>query len=299
MHSWGKLLVAAAALMASHAGLGAQPAGAEPSHPGGVPDTCPEVLAGRPTGGLEKFTQPPAGSEVQAGDIVAVTLRWDPANFDRPVLHKALDCVTVDGRSLPELGVQERDTANDGVFEHVYVVPDGLAAGTRLCDRGFVSGPTDSGEFDRQKSNDVCFMVGVTSAGAPGTVPAAGLEAPPAALPPAPEVQLIPPAGMDLDLDMMASPGVETFPPPAGTALGPPVPDVAEGVLQGTTERGTSTTAPTLPEAPTAEASGDSLPRTGAGVRPWLLLGLTLLVGGQSLRRLANLMGSGRRPVVS
>jgi hypothetical protein len=34
------------------------PAGAAQSHPGGVPDTCPEVLAGAPTGGVEKVTDP-------------------------------------------------------------------------------------------------------------------------------------------------------------------------------------------------------------------------------------------------
>jgi LPXTG-motif cell wall-anchored protein len=184
--------LAAVAAVASVWGVGVSPAGAAGSHPGGVGEMCPEVLQGSPTGGLEKVTDPPDGSEVYRGDVIKVTLTWDKARFDGPTLHKALDCVTTDGKLAPDLSVQERDPANDGVFEHSFTVPDGLPDGTRLCDRGFVSGPGSEEGFDRAKSNDVCFKLGgkaPASEAAPppaGPSPAPGSPAPPSPAPPAP-----------------------------------------------------------------------------------------------------------------
>jgi len=136
------------------------PAGATRSHPGGVSDTCPEVLAVTPAGAVEKVTDPADGSEARPGAVVAVvavTLRWDMTTFASPVLHKALDCVTVDDTPADELRTQDRDTANDGGFETHFTVPGDVADGTRLCDRGFISGSGLDNGFDRQKS--VCFTV--------------------------------------------------------------------------------------------------------------------------------------------
>ena len=96
MRIWGRVAVGGIAVLISSFVI-TIPAGATPSHPGGVSDTCPEVLAGAPTGGVEKVTDPADGSEVRRGAVVAVTLRWDTTTFTGPVLHKALDCVTVDG----------------------------------------------------------------------------------------------------------------------------------------------------------------------------------------------------------
>jgi hypothetical protein len=156
---------------------GAGPATAGVSHPGGVDDTCDEVLRGSPGEALTKETDPPAGSEVRAGDEVTVRLQWDPGDFADGPLHKVLDCVTVAGDLDRDRSVQKRDPANDGEFIHRYRIPGDAAPGTRVCDRGFVSGDGSGGDFERQKSNDVCFEV---------TVPAsdAGQSAPPD-LPPA------------------------------------------------------------------------------------------------------------------
>jgi hypothetical protein len=155
---WGRVAFGGIAVLASSF-VTTIPAGAAQSHPGGVSDTCPEVLAGAPTRGVEKVTDPADGSEVRRGAVVAVTLRWDTTTFTSPVLHKALDCVTVDGALADQLSIQERDTANDGRFEAHFTVPGDLADGTRLCDRGFVSGPGNDNGFDREKSNDVCLTV--------------------------------------------------------------------------------------------------------------------------------------------
>ena len=161
MRIWGRVALGGIAVLTSSFVI-TIPAGAAQSHPGGVSDTCPEVLAGAPTGGVEKVTDPADGSEVRRGAVVAVTLRWDTTTFTSPVLHKALDCVTVDGALADQLGIQERDTANDGSFETHFTVPGDLADGTRLCDRGFVSGPGNDNRFDREKSNDVCSPCRVT-----------------------------------------------------------------------------------------------------------------------------------------
>ncbi|HEV7688145.1 MAG TPA: hypothetical protein VGQ80_16330 [Acidimicrobiia bacterium] len=223
-------------------------AGATPSHPGGVDDTCPEVLAGAPTGGVEKLTSPPPGSEVGRGGLIEVTLRWDPALFAGPSLHKALDCVTIDGHASDGLSVQERDTPNDGEFTTPMTVPDGLTDGARLCDRGFVSGTALHGPFAREKSNDVCFTVRGDSA-APTVSPAPALSAPPV-------VQLA-----------LATPG------PSQDSLG--VGPAGQGT-PGTEVAGASDVA--VGPAPV-------LPRTGADISWTALAGLTALVSGRLARR--------------
>lgn len=144
------------------------------SHPGGVPDTCEDVLSGAP-GKLTKDSDPPDGAIVRAGQDVTITLRWEPGRFVGGRLHKALDCVTVDGVLDAALSTQERDTANDGDFVHRYTIPAEAKPGTRVCDRGFVSGDSPDGGFEREKSNDVCLTVGDTQ---PASVP------PPTVIPP-------------------------------------------------------------------------------------------------------------------
>jgi len=130
-----------------------------PSHPGGVDDTCPEILRGPPGDNLTKETDPPDGTPVLPGDEITVTLTWDLGHFADDALHKALDCVTIDGVLATDLSVQKRDTENDGEFVHTYRIPDDAEPGTMVCDRGFVSGDGSSGQFEREKSNDVCFEV--------------------------------------------------------------------------------------------------------------------------------------------
>ena len=59
-----------------------------------------------------------------------------------------------------------RDPVNNGTFEHSYVVPADLQPGSRLCDRGFVSGLVSGADFNGHKSNDVCFDVAALVRGA-------------------------------------------------------------------------------------------------------------------------------------
>ena len=240
MRIWGRVALGGIAVLTSSFVI-TIPAGAAQSHPGGVSDTCPEVLAGAPTGGVEKVTDPADDSEVRRGAVVAVTLRWDTTTFTSPVLHKALDCVTVDGALADQLGIQERDTAN-GSFETHFTVPGDLADGTRLCDRGFVSGPGHDNRFDREKSNDVCFTV---QGDTPTKVPAPP-ETPPAS----------------------------SFISPVNSATPIPAPVGAGPAGRGTPGTGVGPDATVLGER-------DILPRTGSAVEgPVRLATLALLLGG-------------------
>ena len=278
MRIWGRVALGGIAVLTSSFVI-TIPAGAAQSHPGGVPDTCPEVLAGAPTGGVEKVTDPVDGSEVRRGDVVAVALRWDTATFTFPVLHKALDCVTIDGALADELSSQERDTANDGSFETHFTVPGDLADGTRLCDRGFVSGPGDDNGFAREKSNDVCFTVRgdmPTTVPAPAeTSPATPVPAPSAAPAPSetPVAPAVPPGTPDVAPGPEARPGGSltapvdsAMPIPAPVGAGP-----AGGGMPGAAVR---------PDA-TVLGTRDVLPRTGSAIEGLVRLAtLALLLGG-------------------
>ena len=275
---WGRVALGGFAVLTSSFVI-TIPAGATPSHPGGVPDTCPEVLAGSPTGGVEKVTDPVDGSEVRRGTAVAVTLRWDVTTFTAPVLHKALDCVTVNGAPADELSFQERDTANDGSFETHFTVPGDLPDGTRLCDRGFVSGQGNDNNFAREKSNDVCLTV---RGDTPVTTPAPPLAPAPPAVPAPPAAPSAPSGPPD------AAPAP---PPPPATALASPVDSatpIPAPVVAGPAGHGSPGTA----VGPDTSVLGarDVLPRTGSAIEGALrLAALTLLVGGICLL-------AGRRP---
>lgn len=124
-----------------------------------VEDTCAEVLRGAPTGAVHKSTDPPDGTWIEAGQVVAVRITWSPATFAGRSVHKVLDCVSVDGEPVPELSLEAQPAPNDGASSLSFGVPGDLALGSEVCDRGFVSGPGADGGFRREKSNDVCFTV--------------------------------------------------------------------------------------------------------------------------------------------
>ena len=284
MHIWGRIALGGIAVLTSS--LVTIPAGAAQSHPGGVTDTCPEILAGAPTGGVEKVTEPADGSEVRPGDVVSVTLRWDTTTFTGPVLHKALDCVSVDGTPADELSAQERDTANDGTFETHFTVPD-LPDGARLCDRGFVSGPAGD-DFGREKSNDVCFIVR-------GDQPA---EGPAPAVTPRPTETLAPPnspgtsdspgapdAPSGAPETDLTTPEITPGPGPAPLTATPvaytaPIP---APILAGPAGEGPPG-AQVAPETVVADRPQPTLPSTGSPIAGTARLGLlALLLGGMCL----------------
>ncbi len=59
---------------------------------------------------LHKTTTPPPGTPVRPGDEILVEITWDVFNFIGPDLHKAIDCVYINGLFVPELSGGERPT---------------------------------------------------------------------------------------------------------------------------------------------------------------------------------------------
>jgi hypothetical protein len=108
---------------------------------------------------LNKTTTPPPGTPVAPGDEILVDITWRVSDYVAPVLHKALDCVSIDGHHVPGLSGGEREIANDGHFAYHYVVPGDAPVGGTICDQGFVSGPNGSEDYFREVSNVVCFPI--------------------------------------------------------------------------------------------------------------------------------------------
>jgi LPXTG-motif cell wall-anchored protein len=136
--------------------------------------TCTKVLAGEPAGGAQSSAEPADGRPVTAGQSLSVLLTWRAEDFAGPAVDRVVHCVTIDGELAPQLSATERDVANDGRFERTFTVPDGLADGSQLCDRGLISSyelvqafsrgsdPRERGERERltqATSNDVCWTV--------------------------------------------------------------------------------------------------------------------------------------------
>ena len=292
------LLLAAGALTLPGAGH----AWAQDSHPGGLPDTCPEVLSGAPTGDLEMRTVPPGGSDVQGGDIITVTLRWNPKSFDGPSVHKVLDCVTVTGKFAPDLSGQERDAPNDGLLQRLFTVPADVPVGDTICDRGFVSAPESGDSFERQKSNDTCFTV------VPAGTPPNG--SPPPAAPPTAEEDVTAPTGSaptgsgptgsaptgsgptgSGPTGSAPSGAVPVSTPDAATPPGPrtteanstiPRPGPTGGATPGAHPSSTMDRPPSPLSAPLTPDvhSAAALPTTGAGPTPLVMAGMILCAGG-------------------
>jgi hypothetical protein len=108
---------------------------------------------------LHKTTVPPEGTPVAPGDEILVDITWRVTDFDAPFLHKALDCVYINGVFVPGLSLGEHDTPNDGHFGISYVVPPDAPVGGTICDQGFVSGPNGWDDYFREVSNVVCFPI--------------------------------------------------------------------------------------------------------------------------------------------
>jgi hypothetical protein len=137
---------------------------------------CDRVIRHDKDGDLDKMTDPPDGSTVQPGQAIHVRITWDTDDWNRRLLHKVIDCVTVDGVLDESLSAGQKPTANDGVFEHTYTVPEDAAPGTEICDRAMLTAPggkdgkdkdddedegkdKGKGDFRQDVSNLVCFTV--------------------------------------------------------------------------------------------------------------------------------------------
>lgn len=275
---------------------GAGQAWAEDSHPGGLPETCPEVMSGSPSGDLEKLTDPSEGSDVHGGDVITVTLRWNPQSFDGPLLHKAVDCVTVNGEIAADLSGQERDAPNDGLFEWRYTVPADVPVGARICDRGFVSGPAPGGNFEREKSNDVCFTVAPPLTATAPNGPAPSGSAPSGSAPNGSAPSGSAPSGSAPSGSPPTNSGpTSPAPSPTPSSATPPAPRTPEASSPTAGPRPTGGGTPgadassppvaVLASPPLTPLSPEvkfdtALPTTGATPTPLVLAGMTVCAGG-------------------
>ena len=213
------------------------------------PSACRGLYRGSPPGSLAITTNPSSATVLRPGDEVEVTATWNTADWPRPILHKVLDCLLVDGVVDYEHSSQEKPTDNDGYYRYRFTVPSGARG--RICDRVRLSGRiVDGGDLVVQKSNTICFSMAAVAGSTGGSGGPVGPGAP---------------AG---DITMQAVTPVQDGAPapvqPIGPAADAPVPD------------------PGLP-GPAPDLSAISLPmlpRTGADPFPLLRVGAILVLLG-------------------
>ncbi len=288
-----------AALVA--AGLAAAPAVAS-RLPTPQEDSCGD-MGQADQHGLDKVTSPADGSLVQPGDDVEVTLRWDEDLVDSAALDRALDCVQVDGRPVPGLGLDQLQVPNEGHLTHRYRIPARLAPGTEICDQGFVFGPL-ADVPQRLASNRVCFTVAP-----PAKAPSPGPGGPAGGVPPVGRPIPGRPGGygssggeLPPELPPYGPPGGPggggpgpSGAPPSGEAPGPPgstdvtpmlsPPPVSTGPAPMSSPADLAGPAETaLVPAGSPGESAPLLPRTGGDARPLAAAGgLNLIAAGLAL----------------
>jgi hypothetical protein len=217
------------------------------------PSACRGLYHGSPPGTLVITTNPSSATVLRPGDEVEVTATWDSADWPRPILHKVLDCLLVDGEVDYGHSSQEKPTDNDGHYRYRFTVPNGARG--RICDRVRLSGRFVEGSaLVVQKSNTICFSLAAVAGNTGNSGGPIGPGTPPG------------------EVTVQAATPVEDGAPapvqPIGPAAEAPVPDL--GV-----------------PAPPPELSAISLPmlpRTGADPFPLVRVGAMLvLLGGATL----------------
>jgi hypothetical protein len=233
------------------------------------PSACRGLYHGNPPGSLVMTTNPSSATVLHPGDEVEVTATWDTADWPRPILHKVLDCLLVNGEIDYEHSSQEKPTDNDGYYRYRFTVPNGARG--RICDRVRLSGRfVEDGDLVVQKSNTICFSIAAVAGntGAPGVGPGGPADE-------AGELHLPPP--------MHTEAGELHLPPPMHTSNGdgPPAPLQPLGPVA---EAPAPDPAVPVPPLELSAISFPMLPRTGADPFPLVRVGaLLVLLGGVAL----------------
>jgi hypothetical protein len=119
-------------------------------------DFCRHELQRPPIGGVGNVTAPDPGRAL-AGSAIDIRITWDPADWDDTAIEKVLNCVSLDGKPVPELTAEERPARNDGAFGRRMFVPADIKGGRLLCEQGFVYGVLSRGGYSQTSSPRVCF----------------------------------------------------------------------------------------------------------------------------------------------
>jgi len=187
--AWGRVVVGAVLGAATLLASGGVALARVPQSPGPTPgspeqmayfaDTCRHELQRPPTaapgvGRVGNVTSPGPGTAM-AGDVIDINLSWDPADFDDTWIEKVLNCVSVDGKAVPELTDEERPAPNDGAYSRELTVPEDIESGHLLCEQGFAYGNLSRGGYSLISSPRVCFT---TEAAPPPPPPTTTTEPP-------------------------------------------------------------------------------------------------------------------------
>jgi hypothetical protein len=132
------------------------PAPGSPEQMSYFADQCRHEMQRPPIGGVQNATSPGPGKAV-GGDVIDVSITWDPADWTDTWVEKVLNCVSLDGKAVPELSDEERPAPNDGAYDRQLQVPADIASGHLLCEQGFVYGVLSRGGYSQTSSPRVCF----------------------------------------------------------------------------------------------------------------------------------------------
>jgi len=93
---------------------------------------CAAAFAAAPASTLA-YTTVPAARLAQPGQTVELSARWDPAAWDG--LTSAEACVSLNDAFDDALGALEAAPADNGAFDHSFVVPQDVPDGSTICAR--------------------------------------------------------------------------------------------------------------------------------------------------------------------
>lgn len=245
---------------------------------------CTAAFSAAPAAQLD-YTTVPAARLAQLGETVQLSGRWDPAAWDG--LTSAVACVQLNDANDSALGTVVAAPADTGAFDHSFVVPEDVPAGSTVCARirlaGDPAGPATEAVW---VSKTHCFEVdtSVDDVAPPGDTTPTTVPASSTTSTTTPPVQ--PAISTESESDAPAAPGSgspDVFSPGGGgTAPGAAVdqPEApAAAPSPGATPEATTATAPDTPvPAPVLPATGFRSTRLlHAGERS-LSIGLALLV---------------------
>lgn len=127
---------------------------------------CNGTFNGNPAGVLDMSatrggSNLPNGASIAAGDTINLTTTWNVGDWN--AISKVLNCFELNGVDLDALDVQEKPSANDGIFTYSVTVPASVTSGDSFCVRGDLAGNPSAGGTGTFKSNILCWTVGGTT----------------------------------------------------------------------------------------------------------------------------------------
>lgn len=145
----------AASLLGSYSGAAAAGLGTGAPSTSVAGDSCNGIFHGSPPGSLVETTSAgPNDNAVTPGQVISVTLTWNPSDFGGNPPSKTDMCVEIGSQIWATLS-QEHKPGPSGVTDTFDFTVPGDTGGLPICARAAVSGPITSTE----KSGILCYAV--------------------------------------------------------------------------------------------------------------------------------------------